>query len=113
MTQLKKLNTLNEWKDVLSDSNEKPVLVFKHSTTCPISASAYDEYKSYETDLDKYIVAVIESRPVSNEIANDLGITHQSPQVLLLQKEQPLWNASHWKITGQALGNAVKEHITE
>lgn len=111
MTQLKELNEIDQWKSVLESTNEKPIFVFKHSTTCPISASAYDEYKSYETDLEKYVVTVIENRAVSNEIASDLQVSHQSPQAFLIQSEKPLWNTSHWKITEQALEDARKDHI--
>ncbi|CAM4185451.1 general stress protein [Lederbergia lenta] len=63
------------------------------------------------SDLDKYVVTVIENRNVSNEIASDLHITHQSPQAFLVQNKKALWNASHSKITGQALENAIKNFI--
>ncbi|WP_169800046.1 monothiol bacilliredoxin BrxC family protein [Lederbergia lenta] len=48
MTELKELSTIEQWKSVFEGTNKKPIFVFKHSTTCPISASAYDVYKSYE-----------------------------------------------------------------
>ncbi|MFX3673081.1 MAG: bacillithiol system redox-active protein YtxJ [Paenisporosarcina sp.] len=107
MTTYKEISTLPEWENVLKYSKEKPVLVFKHSTTCPVSAAAYKEFTSIETDLDAYLVKVIESRPVSNEIERNLGIQHQSPQIFLLSNEKPVWNASHWNITESKIGQAI------
>ncbi|HEY4553618.1 MAG TPA: bacillithiol system redox-active protein YtxJ [Bacillaceae bacterium] len=112
MNAFKELTSSNDWKNVMAQSMKEPILVFKHSTTCPISASAYQEYISFETELDKYVVKVIESRPVSNEIANDIGVTHQSPQIFLIKEEKPLWNASHWHITEKSIEEAIKENLS-
>lgn len=85
-------------------------LLFKHSTTCPISAKAFEEFKAYAADGDTpaAIVHVIEDRPVSNQIAEDFGIKHESPQIFLLKDGEPVWNASHWKITRDSIREAVQ-----
>jgi len=79
------------------------VLIFKHSTTCSISAAAkskierqwadagLDETKLYYLDLLRY-------RPVSGEIAQKFGVEHQSPQLLLIQDGECQYNASHMGI---------------
>lgn len=108
MTTYKEISTLPEWENVLQRSKEKPVLVFKHSTTCPVSAAAYKEFTSYETEMDAYLVKVIESRPVSNEIERNLGLQHQSPQIFLLSNEEPVWHASHWNITESKIDQAIQ-----
>lgn len=97
------ISSVGQWKDVLERSKEKPVLVFKHSTTCPISAYAYGEFTSFESPVETYLVKVIENRSVSNEIENDLGVRHESPQALLISNEKAFWNASHRKITKKEL----------
>lgn len=108
---LKELQSAEQWNNVLKRSNEKPVFVFKHSTTCPISATAYDEYLSYESDIEKYFLKVRESRAVSNKIESDLNITHQSPQIFIIQNGKALWNASHSKITKGEMEKAVKNYL--
>ena len=92
MTNLHELTTEQDWKKVQEQaSSDKPVLVFKHSTSCPISADAYKQFNAFiETDqgqeLTTAYVKVIESRPVSNQIAEDLDVVHKSPQIFLLFK---------------------------
>lgn len=103
MENYTELTSVDQWKKVLERSSEKPVLVFKHSTTCPVSAHAYGEFSSFEKQMDRYLVKVIEHRSVSNEIAIDLGIQHQSPQAFLIANGEAVWNASHWKITKKTL----------
>ncbi len=87
-----------------------PFLLFKHSTTCPISAAAYDEYLAFrERDpaLRTAVVRVIEERPVSNHATAVLGIRHESPQALLTVNGAVVWNASHRAITADALARAA------
>lgn len=108
MATYTEITTLPEWENVLQKSKEKPVLLFKHSTTCPVSAAAYREFTSFESDMDAYLVKVIESRPVSNEIESNLGVQHQSPQIFIVSNEEPIWHASHWNITENKIGQAMQ-----
>ena len=110
MSQLKQITSSEEWETVLKESNENPVLMFKHSTTCPVSANAYEEYQKLSTDLDKYYLIVSESRPVSNQIAEELEIKHESPQIFLLNNGQAAWNTSHWNITEKNIEEAIQGH---
>ncbi|MET1014447.1 MAG: bacillithiol system redox-active protein YtxJ [Paenisporosarcina sp.] len=110
MTTYTEISTLPEWENILQKSKEKPVLILKHITTCPVSAAAYREFTSLESDVETYLVKVIESRPVSNEIASNLGVQHQSPQILLLSNGEPVWHASHWNITEKKIGEAIENH---
>jgi len=97
---------------VVNASAETPQFIFKHSTSCPISAGAHRQVVRYldEREGDAppvHLVKVIESRPVSNEIASRLGVTHQSPQMILLEGGAARWNASHQSITADALSQAA------
>ena len=88
------------------------MLIFKHSTSCPTSAAAYNRFMKYAAEKGEalprtYLVKVIESRPVSNAIAARLGVTHQSPQIILVKDEKALWSASHYGIHGQAIDDAL------
>ncbi|KHD84325.1 general stress protein [Heyndrickxia ginsengihumi] len=86
-------------------------LLFKHSTTCPISAKAHEEFQACveETNIPAAEVLVIEDRPVSNTIAEEFGIRHESPQIFLLDDGKVRWNASHWNITRQTISAALNE----
>ncbi|WP_391120163.1 bacillithiol system redox-active protein YtxJ [Psychrobacillus sp. L3] len=108
MTAYEEITSVNQWKDILEESKKQPVLLLKHSTTCPVSAHAFGEFTSFDSTIKTYLVKVIESRAVSNEIGNDLAIKHESPQVFLIAKGESVWNTSHWKITKKELAKAVE-----
>ncbi|WP_419876189.1 bacillithiol system redox-active protein YtxJ [Candidatus Pristimantibacillus sp. PTI5] len=106
---LKEITTVEEWNNVYDASATRPLVVFKHSTTCPVSANAYTEFNQYlegnpREDVDYVLVKVIESRPVSNQIAEDTSVKHESPQIMFIDKKEKVWSATHWSIT--------KAHIT-
>ena len=107
MTELK---SIEDFEAVLEASNTAPQLIFKHSTTCPISASAHRRVTDYLKAGDVapcHIVRVIESRPVSNAIAQRLGVTHQSPQMILLKDGAALWDTSHGDISSNTISAAM------
>ncbi len=108
MAENKELTSKVEWETAMDDSLNKPVLLFKHSTTCPISAGAWREYQSFladspAPDVTYTSVKVIEEKPLSNLITEQTGVTHQSPQVILIKNKEVIWNASHGNITKQEL----------
>ena len=85
-------------------------LLFKHSTICPISSAAYDEFQAYlqEQELPSAVILVREDRPVSNAVEERFGIKHESPQIFLLENGQVKWHTSHWKITKDSIAEAVR-----
>ncbi|OBR62312.1 general stress protein [Paenibacillus oryzae] len=100
----REITTIDEWSEALKASSERPLVVFKHSTTCPVSANAHQEFSNYmngspREDVDYLLVKVIESRPVSNKIAEDTGVKHESPQIIYVDKGAKVWTASHWAVT--------------
>jgi bacillithiol system protein YtxJ len=109
---LKKIDTLEQFEDLLKQ--EDKFLFLKHSLTCPISQAAYQEYQKYaesNQSVPAYYLAVQDSRPLSNEIAEKFEIKHESPQALLIKDGSAVWNASHWKITNRSLTSAISENL--
>ncbi len=98
------ITTIEEWNKIMHTSSERGQVILKHSTTCPVSANALQEYEQYLKDqpnenLDYVMVKVIESRPVSNQIAEDLNVKHESPQIIYVKDKAKIWTASHWSVT--------------
>ena len=81
-------------------------LVFKHSTTCPISAEAAREVAGLATDLPVYQVNVREQRDLSNWVAAEYAVIHQSPQLILLRGGKAVKSWSHWDVNS---ANVAKE----
>lgn len=106
------LTSAEQLDQVIEESKSTPVVIFKHSTSCSISATAksrferqwsgagLDYVKAYYLDLLRY-------RPVSNEVAEVLQVRHESPQVLLLEDGVCTYHASHLGINVDALKKKV------
>ncbi len=101
-----KIKDVESFEELASRSQNAPVVVFKHSTTCPISAAAYNEMSRFEGEVA--LVEVQRARSLSKEIEQRTGVPHESPQVLVLRKGKVVWEASHWKVKANAVQEAVK-----
>ena len=102
-----KITDAGSFEEMVGRSQERPVVIFKHSLTCPISAGAYDQMTDFEGEVA--LIEVQRARELSTEIENRLGVAHESPQVMVLRNGQVVWNASHFKITADAVTEAVRE----
>ncbi len=82
-------------------SHARPVLLFKHSAACPISAAAQASLNrlSEQTDPDVYRLVVQHARSLSNAIAQRFGVRHESPQLLVLHGGAVHAHASHYGVT--------------
>ena len=103
-----KLQDSKDLQKLLARSEEKAVVIFKHSTTCPISAGAYEEMSRVVGEVA--LVDVQSARDVSGEIATITAVEHQSPQVIILRNGKPVWHKSHWSITKEAVEKALSEN---
>ncbi len=95
-------------EELFARSHNEPVLLFKHSDACPISARAYRQMEEVKTPVS--IVVVQESRDLSREVAERTGVRHETPQALVLRNGRVVWNASHFDITADVVEQAVREN---
>lgn len=113
MSKWMRIQSIQELNDALERSASQPLLLFKHSTRCPISAGAHKEAEAYlngtpREDVTYGLIYVIENRDVSNEAAERLGVKHESPQAILIKDGQAVWHTSHSKITKSALEEVLR-----
>ena len=92
--------------DLLTDSKQRPVIVFKHSNACSISARAYREMQKFEGDVN--ILEVQSARDISRELADLTGVRHETPQVIVLRDGKAVWNASHFDVTANDVAKALE-----
>jgi bacillithiol system protein YtxJ len=108
----KKLETETALAEIKALSENQPIVIFKHSTRCPVSSMALDRL---ERNWDQeemqsvlpYFLDLIAYRNISNKIADIFGVVHESPQVLLIENGKCIYNASHMGISY----NVLKRHI--
>ena len=108
---LKHLSDITELDAAIAESQERPVLLFKHSRTCGVSCEALDELRAHVEDgvarAAYRLITVQSHRDVSDEAAARLGVRHETPQAILLRNGRAVWTASHFRITKNHLDSAV------
>jgi bacillithiol system protein YtxJ len=97
------LTQAEQLTDIVQESHEQPVLIFKHSTSCSISAAAKSKLErqwpeANLTDVKIYYLDLLRFRSISAEIATTFGVRHESPQLLLIQNGECRYDASHMGI---------------
>ncbi len=103
-TELTQIETLDQ---IIEESNQGDVVIFKHSTRCPISSMALNRVETKANlaakQINWYFLDLIKYRSISNEIAERFQVEHQSPQVLLIRAGISIYDESHNGISIDAL----------
>jgi len=106
---------LHELDAALLRAQAEPIVIFKHSPSCGVSAQAAEDIaEMLDTTvfpLPLYVVSVRAQREVSEAITRRFGIRHESPQVLLVQGDAVLWHASHFRVSGPEIQSAVQRFV--
>lgn len=103
------LTSVDQWDQLVADSHQHALAIFKHSTRCSISAMAKSRversWNYSDEQLPIYYLDLIRHRDVSNKIAETTGIQHESPQLIVLKDGKAIHHSSHTAIdvTGIAL----------
>ena len=97
----RQLTDLGQLNEIIAESADKPVIVFKHSTRCSVSRMVLKQFEN-EFDLHEkitpYFLDLLEHRDISNEIASRFGVFHQSPQLIVIKNGNAVFNDSHGSI---------------
>ena len=106
------LTTEEQLNQIKQESENQPVLIFKHSTTCPISSTAMNRmqrnWKPEEVgDLKLYYLDLLQYRSLSNAVAMTFNVEHESPQVLLIKNGKSVYDESHFGISFEDLKTAL------
>lgn len=87
---------------IREESKTKPVLIFKHSSRCSVSQLTLDRLQrkwDAKADIIKpYFLDLITFREVSNRVADQFSVEHESPQVLLIRHGSAVYDRSHFDI---------------
>jgi len=94
------LQDLGQLNEIITNSNQKQVIIFKHSTRCIVSRTALKQFENeFDAELhcnvSTYFLDLLEHRDISNEIASRFGVYHQSPQLLLIKGGKSVYDVSH------------------
>ena len=73
--QFTPITETSDLDQLVKRSHATPVILFKHSTTCPISSAAYKQMSNVADEVS--LVVVQQARDVSKEIEALTGIQHE------------------------------------
>ena len=88
-------------KQIISNSQNRPQVIFKHSTRCSISSVALQRLQKIDqpSDIDFYFLDLISYRVLSNKISEVFRVSHESPQVLVIKDGSCIYDESHLGIS--------------
>jgi bacillithiol system protein YtxJ len=97
------LKESRQLQDLVLESHERPVLIFKHSTSCSISRAALGRLErswneNEMKDVKPYFLDLLSYRTISKSIADQFFVEHESPQILLIRNGKSVYNRSHFDI---------------
>ena len=105
------LTSEQQFRDLLIESNDHSLAVFKHSTRCSVSLMAKRSlefsWQSVAGGMPVYLLDLIQYRDISNLIAETLNVTHQSPQLIIIKNGKTVYHASHSAIDAQEAVESV------
>lgn len=97
------LTDLSQLEEIKKESKTFPVFIFKHSTRCGISRMVIKQFEGLfeenHQNIKVYYLDLLNYREISNEIAAQFEVQHQSPQLIILKNESVVANSSHYDIT--------------
>jgi bacillithiol system protein YtxJ len=99
-----KITSIEDLQKIKQLSEKQKIMIFKHSTSCAISATVIARmernWKEGQTKgVLPYYLDLLSYRELSNQIAQHYGIRHESPQVLLIADGKCIYDASHYDIS--------------
>jgi bacillithiol system protein YtxJ len=82
---------------IKESSKTKPQVIFKHSSRCSISSVVKNrlENSPVPPGIDFYFLDLIRFRNISNKVAEDFAVYHESPQILLIKNGECIYDESH------------------
>jgi len=97
------LESVNQVNQIVERSKEIPCVIFKHSTRCSISSMAKfrleGDWDISEKKIETYYLDLIAHRDVSNYISEEHSVFHESPQIILINDGEVVYDESHLDIT--------------
>jgi bacillithiol system protein YtxJ len=106
------LTTIEQLDGILKNSKKRPQIIFKYSIRCGISRVVLKEFERdnqvLENYFDFYFNDLLKFRNVSNHIASQFNIRHQSPQLMVIKNREVISHSSHGSINDVDLKNLMK-----
>lgn len=98
-----KIESEEDLEKAIENSSRNKIGIFKHSTSCFISKTVLKNFEKEIENTDQkvelYFLDLLAHRPISNKIAENFGIRHESPQFIVIENGKAISDASHQDIS--------------
>jgi bacillithiol system protein YtxJ len=110
------LKEAGQLETIKAESHQQPVVIFKHSTTCSISRAVLDRLeRNWGSDavanVKPYYLDLLAYRPISNLVASEFAIEHESPQAIIIHQGKPIYSQSHFGIDVKGIAQAISTRV--
>lgn len=97
-----RLTSVDQLIEIEKESFHQPIAIFKHSTGCGVSRMVLRQFENNFNEENKivklYFLDLLAYREVSNEIAIQFQVLHQSPQLIIKKNGNTIHHSSHHNI---------------
>ena len=100
------LESVDDLKAVAEASQKEPVLLFKHSLTCPFSARAQEQFVGI-SGIPRFALTVQYAKDISAAAAERFETEHASPQLLIVKSGEVIGNLYRDEIQTEAVEKLV------
>lgn len=105
------LTSVAQLEEVITLSEEKPVMLFKHSTRCSISSMALNRIEGdwgfSDEEITPFYLDLIAHRDISAAIADQFNVFHASPQMIVVKNGKSVLDASHNSINTRIIKEVI------
>ncbi len=102
MPPIEILKSVDDLDAVAEASKDGPVLLFKHSMTCPFSACAQEQFVEIE-GIPRYALTVQYAKDISAAVAERFKTEHASPQLLIIKDGEVIQSLYRSEIQTEAV----------
>jgi bacillithiol system protein YtxJ len=104
-------SALAQWQEILNASEHVPQLLFKHSTRCSISSMVLNRFENSELFKSEamtfWYLDLIAYRELSNMVATETQVWHESPQCIVIDKSKVIYAESHGSIDAKTIQQLI------
>jgi bacillithiol system protein YtxJ len=99
------LQNEHQLQQIREKSGTRTQIIFKHSIRCGVSSVVKGRLEKSKPagDADYYFLDIIHYRMLSNKIAEEFNVYHESPQVLVIKNGECVYDESHMSINPQEI----------
>ena len=91
------LTSEDQLQKIVVKSQEKPQVIFKYSSCCHLSEIVFQRLQKNccPGDVDFHFLDLTNYNPISEKVSEVFGVSHQSPQILVINEGQCIFHESH------------------